>query len=113
MGRLRSFMEKLQSEGIAKLRLVSAGPPAQKWDDGLKGLHQEGLLSKAEERYASGLYTFLSDEGVHPIIAEKEYARLSRNVVIEYALLLLRKLEKRGLKLIKGESKTEGQANSG
>jgi hypothetical protein len=55
----------------------------------------------------------LSDEGVHPITAEKEYARLARNVVIEYALLFLRRLEKRGPKLMKGKSKTEGQARSG
>ena len=31
-------------------------------------------------------------------MAEREYARLIRNVVIEYALLLLWKLEKLGLK---------------
>ena len=30
-------------------------------------------------------------------LAEREYARLFRNVVIEYALLFLRKLEKLGL----------------
>jgi len=53
------------------------------------------------------LYTLLSDEGVHPIIAEKEYARLARNVVIEYALLFLRKLEKQGAKLMEGRSTTE------
>jgi hypothetical protein len=69
-------------------------------------LQQQGFLSKAEERYASALYTLLSDEGAHPIIAEKEYARLARNVVIEYALLFLRILEKRGLKPIKWELKT-------
>jgi hypothetical protein len=110
MGHLRSFMEKLQSEGMAKLGLMSAGVADQKWGNGLKRLQQEGLLSKAEEGYASGLYTLLSDEGVHPIIAEKEYARLARNVVIEYALLFLRILEKRGLKPIKSESKTSQAA---
>jgi hypothetical protein len=31
-----------------------------------------------------------------PLIVEKEYARLARNVVVEYALLFLRKLEKLG-----------------
>jgi hypothetical protein len=29
----------------------------------------------------------LSDEAVHPLIAEREYARLAGNIVIEYALL--------------------------
>jgi hypothetical protein len=109
MGHLRSFMEKLHSEGTAKLGPMAAGPLDQRWRNGLERLQQEGLLSKAEKGYASALYTLLSDTGVHPIIAEKEYARLARNVVIEYALLFLRKLEKRGFKLINGDSKRVGQ----
>ena len=96
MGHLRSFMERLQAEGIAKLGPAKASPPPQRWGDGLKHLQQQGLLSKAEEGYAAALFTLLSDAGVHPIIAEKEYARLARNVVIEYALLFLCRLEKRG-----------------
>ena len=100
MGHLRSFMEKLQSEGLTKLPSESPNPADHRWGEGLKRLRQKDVLSKAEEGYASALYTLLSDEGVHPIIAEKEYARLARNVVIEYALLFLRKLEKLGPKLI-------------
>jgi hypothetical protein len=36
----------------------------------------------------------MSDAGVHPLIAEREYARLMRNMSIEYGLLLLSKLDK-------------------
>ena len=94
MDHLRSFMEKLHSEGLAKFQTVVADPTAPKWGEALKQLREESVLSNAEEKYVSSLYTLLSDEGVHPIIAEKEYARLARNVVVEYALLFLRKLEK-------------------
>jgi hypothetical protein len=94
MDHLRSFMETLHSEGLAKFQIGAVVPTGQKWGEVLKHLRQRGLLSKAEEGYVSALFTLLSDEGVHPIIAEKEYARLARNVVIEYALLFLRKLDK-------------------
>jgi hypothetical protein len=94
MDHLRSFMETLHSEGLTKFQIGTVVPTGQKWGEVLKHLRQQGVLSKAEEGYVSALFTLLSDEGVHPIIAEKEYARLARNVVIEYALLFLRKLDK-------------------
>lgn len=96
MTHLRSFMAKLHAEGLTKFHIVGTGPLGREWGWGLKQLQAQGVLSITEERYVSALYTLLSDEGVHPIIAEKEYARLARNVVIEYALLFLRKLEKLG-----------------
>jgi hypothetical protein len=92
MGHLRSFMEKLHSEGLTRFNVPAASSDAIRWGDGLERLQQQGLLTKAEKGYAAALFTLLSDEGVHPIMAEKEYARLARNVVIEYALLFLRKL---------------------
>lgn len=96
MTHLRSLMEKLHSEGLAKFHIVSTAPLGREWGWGLNQLQVQGVLTKTEEKYVSALYTLLSDEGVHPIIAEKEYARLARNVVVEYALLFLRKLEKLG-----------------
>jgi hypothetical protein len=106
MGHLRSFMERLQSEGLTKLSPAMPSLQNQKWGDSLKRLRQEGVVSKPEEVYASALYTLLSDEGVHPIIAEKEYARLARNVVIEYALLFLRRLEKLRPKPLRANERT-------
>jgi hypothetical protein len=96
MAHLRSFMEKLHSEGLAKFHIASTSPPGREWGRQLNQLQVQGMLTKTEETYVAALYTLLSDEGVHPIIAEKEYARLARNVVVEYALLFLRKLEKLG-----------------
>jgi hypothetical protein len=67
-------------------------------------------LNKAEQLYrimsdqfelksCLGLYTLVSDEAIHPLIAEREYARLFRNMVIEYDLLLLTTLERKGISL--------------
>lgn len=101
MAHLRSFMKRLNSEGLVKLQITVPGPKSRRWGNGLTCMQQRGVLSKAEEAYAAALFTLLSDEGVHPIFAEKEYARLARNVVIEYALLFLRRLEKVAPKLAK------------
>ena len=96
MAHLRSFMEKLHAEGLAKFHIARSTHPGREWGRQLNQLQAQGVLTKTEETYVSALYTLLSDEGVHPIIAEKEYVRLARNVVIEYALLFLRKVEKLG-----------------
>jgi hypothetical protein len=59
-------------------------------------LRVNDFLSRQEEQLVAGLHAVISDEAVHPLIARREYARLARNVVIEYALLFLRKLEELG-----------------
>ena len=98
MGHLRSFLEGLHKEILPAAHARFGGALPGKWGEGLLYLRTNGVLSKAEEAFAGSLYTLISDEGIHPLVAEREYARLFRNVVIEYALLLLSKLEKLGLK---------------
>jgi hypothetical protein len=73
--------------------------PEAKWGAILSYFRKHNLLSEAEEKYAAGLWGLISDEAVHTLLSEREYARLARNVVIEYALLFLRKMEKLDLKL--------------
>jgi hypothetical protein len=97
MGHLRSFLENLQIYASARVAKKSGGAVPKTWGAATSFLQQKAILTKPEEGLATGLYTFISDGAVHPLIAEREYARLSRNVVIEYGLLLLRKLEKFGL----------------
>jgi hypothetical protein len=75
------------------------GQLPQKWGDGLAYLQNNNVLSKTEEQFVSSLYTLISDEGVHPLIAEKEDARLTCNSVIEYALRFFRKVDKLGIKV--------------
>jgi len=98
MGHLRSFLEGLHKEILPAALARFGGACARTWGEGLLYLRTNGVLSRAEEAFAASLYTLISDAGVHPLVAEREYARLFRNVVIEYALLLLSKLEKLGLK---------------
>jgi len=99
MGHLRSFMEQLHAEGVSQVdRIKKLAPPSDgRWGTLLAHLSASGVLSPQEEKFVSGLYILISDEAVHPLRAKREYARLARNVVIEYALLFLRKLEQLGI----------------
>ena len=99
MGHLRSFLEGLHKNAFPMLHARLGGAAPTTWGLGLRYLQENGVISKAEEQFAASLYTINSDQAVHPLMAEREYARLVRNVVIEYALLLLSKLEKLGLKV--------------
>jgi hypothetical protein len=97
MGHLRSFIERLHRESIPGVcSLKGATPPEAKWGVELAFLRNHGILSKKEEQFVGGLFAVISDEAVHPIIAESEYARLARNVIIEYAVLYLKRPSKLG-----------------
>ncbi|MGD0007114.1 MAG: hypothetical protein ABSE93_01015 [Terriglobia bacterium] len=97
MAHLRSFMENLHIEAGPSLQKITGVPFTPGWGPSVHYLLQTGTFSGAEEQFAVSLFRLISDEAVHPLVAEREYARLTRNVVIEYALLFLRKLEKLGV----------------
>jgi hypothetical protein len=99
VGHLRSFLEELQFQAIQAVHAKCGGNLPTSWGGGLAYLLTQNVLSKTEEQFIAHFYTLISDEGVHPLIAEREYARLARNMVIEYALLFLRKMDKLGLHL--------------
>jgi hypothetical protein len=48
-------------------------------------------------RLFTSLYTLVSDEAIHPLIAPREYCRLFRNIVIEYGLLFLTTIQNKGV----------------
>ena len=99
LGQLRSFLEHLHRES-AKSIAASAGQSCiDKWGDATVYLRQQGLFTKQHEAFATSLYTLLSDEGIHPLTGDREYARLLRNVVIEYGVMFLVALDKRGVKI--------------
>jgi hypothetical protein len=102
LGHLRSFLENVQKESMPTIHSKFGGDLCLDWGGGLAYLAQNGVLSKAEEQFAVGLYRLISDEGVHPLIAQQEYVRLSRNMVVEYALLYLTKIQKLGLTIKPG-----------
>jgi len=97
MGHLRSFMENVHAEALPAIAKSGEASP-RKWGEGLLFLRRHDILSPHEEQFAAALYKLISDEAVHPLIADRECARLARNVVIEYGLLFLRKLEKLGIR---------------
>ena len=92
-----SVIESLHKEVLPIVAAKHGGEIPDRWGVGLIFLRSNNVLTVAEEQFARGLYMLMSDEAVHPLIAEREYARLGRNMVIEYGLLFLRKLEKMNL----------------
>jgi hypothetical protein len=99
LGHIRSFYEHLNvdtGQAIAKDLGVTV---VDDWNSTLTFLSNKSFLSPQQEKFARGLYTLLSDEGVHALIAEREFARLLRNVVIEYGLMFLTMLAKKGINI--------------
>ncbi len=47
--------------------------------------------------FVTSLSTVVIDEGLHPLIAEPEYAPLLHKVVIEYGVMFLSALDKKGV----------------
>jgi hypothetical protein len=99
LGHMRSFYEQLNidaGQAIAKNLGVTV---VDDWNSTLIFLANKSFLSPQQDKFARGLYTLLSDEGVHALIAEREFARLLRNVVIEYGLMFLTMFAKKGVKI--------------
>jgi hypothetical protein len=65
-------------------------------DEAILFLKQQSGLTQKEEEMIGAFYTVVSDKAIHPLVAEREYARLMRNIAIECGLLLLSNLEKAG-----------------
>jgi len=98
LGHLRSFLEQLHIQGAGKV-LQSGETLPGNWGRATKLLRDKGIISQKEEEFITSLYTIVSDEAIHPLIAAREYARLFRNIVIEYGLLFLTSLQKKSVKI--------------
>lgn len=99
LGHLRSFLEHLHRETAKSIAASAGQTPDDRWGAATSYLRQAGYLTAQHEGFASSLYTLVSDESVHPLMAEREYARLLRNVVIEYGAMFLTMLDKHGIKI--------------
>ena len=100
MAHLRSFLENLHIDAAKRVHAktgTSASLPV-KWGEAILFLKQQLVLTQKEEEMISAFYTLISDKAIHPLVAEREYARLMRNIAIEYGLLVLSNLEKAGYK---------------
>jgi hypothetical protein len=98
MVHLRSFLEQLHLQACALAHKKFGGSQPSKWGEAIQYLRDHDVLTVKEQQFAIQFYALMSDTGVHPLVAEREYARLMRNMSIEYGLLLLTKLDKLGLK---------------
>lgn len=97
LGHLRSFLEHLHRESVKSIAKAAGQAVVDKWGDATLYLRQQGFFTKQHETFVTSLYTLLSDESIHPLTADKEYARLLRNVVIEYGVMFLTVLDKKGV----------------
>ena len=99
LGHIRSFYEHMNIDAGQAIAKSTGKTVVDQWDPTLTFLKNSKFFTEQQEKFARGLYTLLSDEGVHPLIAEKEFARLLRNMVIEYGLMFLTMLEKKGIRV--------------
>ena len=99
LGHIRSFYEHMNIDGGQAIAKSANSSVVAEWDPTLTFLKNNGFLTPQQDKFARGIYTLLSDEGVHSLISEQEFARLLRNVVIEYGLMFLIMLEKKGVTL--------------
>lgn len=97
LGHLRSFLEQLHIQACIPVAASTSDPaPPNKWGKATAYLRANGILSQMEEAFVTSLYTLVSDEAIHPTVAQREYARIRRNMIIEYGLMFLTVLDKRG-----------------
>ncbi len=108
LGHLRSFLEQLHIQACIPVAASISDPaPPQKWGKAMLYLRTNGILSQMEEAFVTSLYTLVSDEAIHPTVAQKEYARIRRNMIIEYGLMFLTVLDRKGFKVSKASPRKE------
>jgi hypothetical protein len=112
IGHLRSFYEHVHIQSAARFAAQKQESVKNEFDPSVTLLKNDGTLTWQQERFARGLYTLLSTEGVHSLISEREFARMLRNMVIEYHLMFLSILDKQSFKVRDASSHREGYAQT-
>jgi hypothetical protein len=96
---VRTFYEKLHQSVGETLRSkrpeITDRTDLSSCGQAIDFLTRRGVLKEKMRDLAKSLYGVLSNEGVHAIKSEREYVRLCRNMVCEYALVLFYELERR------------------
>lgn len=95
---IRTLFEKLCISIALEIEKKKKIPPPKVPINGMGVARQYlckiSFLLKEEDDLIDRLFYFLSDKGAHALQSEKEYSRISRNLVIELGLFLAEKLEK-------------------
>jgi hypothetical protein len=96
---LRTFFEKLHAHVGEKLRQSKPETvdrtPLDQCQMAIDYLQRKGVVTDKMQMLGRALYGVLSNEGVHAIKSDREYVRLCRNMVAEYALVLFFELSRR------------------
>jgi hypothetical protein len=94
---LRTFFEKLHEQVGTSLRNAKSDikdrGDLSKFGQAIDYLERNTVLTPKMKELPRSLYGILSNEGVHAFKSEKEYVRLCRNMVIEYAIVLFYELD--------------------
>jgi hypothetical protein len=98
-GHLRSFLEILHRDSADAIAAPAAENGGKKWGEWIAYLRNKGIFIQPHEAFITSLYTLMSDTAVHPLTADRDYARLLRNMVIEYGVMFLSKLAADGIKI--------------
>ncbi|WP_348264881.1 hypothetical protein P8935_10165 [Telmatobacter sp. DSM 110680] len=99
IGLIRSFIERLHTDSAATIAGTMQTTVADEWNPSTQFLRNNRIITEQQDKLARGLYAVLSDEGVHPVMAKREFCRLARNMVIEYGVMFLSILEQKGIKI--------------
>lgn len=99
MGHIRSFMELLIEQIAGKVENISqvhSSHDFSKFGGNRSYLSRNDVkfLDLEQDNLLGNIYKFISGTGVHLIKSQRECARLAKNISIEWALFLLRRLEK-------------------
>jgi len=99
LGHLRSFLEHVHLEAGRSIAKAAALNSPTDWDTATAFLRKQDFMTTQQEKFARGLHGLLSDEGVQAVTTDREFARLLRNMVIEYGVMFLTVLDKKGVKI--------------
>jgi hypothetical protein len=101
MRHIRSFFEELHENIGNELQRrrpnVGNGTPLSKCGQAIDYLERKHVITDKFKDLARCLYAILSDDdfGVHALKASRDFTRLCRNMVVEYAVTLFFELERR------------------
>ena len=94
----RGFVEHLHLEAAQHIAKTIPGS-THDWDTATSFLRKHDFITTQQEKFARGIYALISDEGVHPLMSARIFARVLRNVIIEYGFMFLSIMNEKGVNL--------------
>jgi hypothetical protein len=91
---MRSSMDVLHTTVVEQLEKIYSKPCSEKAKDGFRRAYMRdvGFISVPEEKFFSCIYTLMSEEASHKLIAPKETVMVLFRTVRDYIILILRRL---------------------